>query len=67
MFIHNEGECLFNTGEQDFFIVNIDTEFSLNRVVDENAGSHTDLIIFCLPVCLECDWDAVPSVSIDLS
>ena len=66
MLIHNEGEGFFNTTEQNFLIININTELSLNGIVDENAGSNTDLIILSFPVCLEGDWNSIPSVSIDL-
>ena len=59
---HHKMEAVFNTDEHVLSIINIKIEFSLDDVVDQNAGSHTDLVVLRVPVGLIGNGDTFPSV-----
>ena len=67
MFIHNKGKGFLYTTQQDLLIININTEFSLNGIMNKNASSHTDFIIFIFPMSFESYWNSIPSVSVNFS
>ena len=50
-----------------FTIVDINVEFSLNRVMHLHAGANVHLAYFSVPVSLESDWYSFPSVRINMS
>ena len=64
---HDKLEAVLNTDEQLLSIINIEIEFSLNCIMDQNACFNADFVIFRLPVGLVGDWNTVPSVWINVS
>ncbi len=67
MLVHNESESFLDTGEEDLLIVDVDTEFSLYGIVDEDTSPDADLVVLSLPIGLKGDWNSIPSEPIDLS
>ena len=35
--------------------------------MDQNASLDVELILFIIPVCLESDWDTIPSLWVDVA
>ena len=65
MVIHDEGESFIDTADQDFLVIDIDIEFTLESVMNEDAGPDAKAIIVSSPVGFEGDGDSIPSVPID--
>ena len=48
-------------------VVDLDSEFTLNGVVHKDTSLDVHVIVFVLPVGLERDGDAVPTVRVDVT
>ena len=59
---HNELEAILNTDHKVLSIINIDIEFSLKCIVDQNTCFDANFVILRVPVSFVCDWYSVPSV-----
>ena len=64
---HDEVEHILNGLEQVLLVINLNVEFILDGVVHQHAGPDVHLVIFTIPVCLECDWHAIPSVRVNVT
>ena len=64
---HHEVEHILNGLEQVLLVINLNVEFILDGVVHQHTGPDVHLVIFIIPVGLECDWHAIPSVRINVT
>ena len=64
---HNKMEYVLNRLEQVLPVVNINVEFPLDSVVHQDTSLNVHIVIFIVPVSLERDRYAVPSVWINVS
>lgn len=64
---HHEVEAVLHALHQYFSVVNVNTEFSFNGIVDEDACFNIDLVILTVPVGLERDGHSVPPVRVQMS
>ena len=48
-------------------IINFDTEFAFNSIVDKDASFNIQLVVLVIPVRFECNWYTLPSVWIDVT
>ena len=62
---HQEVEDSFNAVQEVLSVVDIEVEFSLNRVVDKDASLDIDLVTLGIPRGLEGNWNSLPPVRID--
>ena len=61
---HDEVEAVLNALEEDLSVVDIDVELALEGVVDKDAGLDVNGVILAVPVGLEGNWHAVPSLRV---
>ena len=64
---HHEVEHVLNGLKQVLAVIDLDSEFGLNGVVDEHASLDVHAVVFVVPVSLECDWHTIPAVSINMA
>ena len=64
---HDEVEHILNGLEQVLPIIDLNVEFILDGIVHQHASPDVHLVILILPVSLECDWHAIPTVWIDVT
>ena len=56
---HYEVEHILHRLEQVLPIVDVDVEFALHRIVNQNARLDVILLRLVVPVSLESDWDSM--------
>ena len=64
---HHEVEHILNGLEQVLPVINLNVEFIFDGVMHQHASPDVHLVIFIIPVSLECDWHAIPSVRINVT
>jgi len=63
---HDKSEHILDGLQQVFTVVDVDVEFSLNRVVNQNASFNIKLVVFTVPMGLESDRYSIPPVGVDV-
>jgi len=53
--------------QQVFTVVDINVEFSFNRVVNQNASFNIEFVVFTVPMGLESDRYSIPPVGVNMS
>ena len=53
--------------ENVFAVVNVHVELAFNRVVHKDTGTQIIVVVLIVPVSLEGDWYAVPTVWVDVA
>ena len=66
MHTHHVMETILNTLHKDLAIVNLNLEFIFNGVMNHNARFDTSLIVLVIPMRFESDWNAFPSIWINV-
>ena len=64
---HDELKGILNALDQDLSIVNVQVEFSLDSVVNQNARFQVNESALPIPVSLESDWNPLPAVVVHVS
>lgn len=64
---HHEVETVLNALKKDFPVVDINIEFSFESIMHKYAGLNIDIVVFIVPVGLECYRYAVPSLRVVVS
>ena len=64
---HEEVETTFDTVKQMLSVIDIKIEFSLQSIVDQDAGLDIDLVALRVPGGLVGNGDSLPPVGVDLS
>ena len=64
---HQEVEAVLDALQKQLSVIDINVEFSLERIVNKDACLNVDHVILAVPVGLEGNWHAVPSVGISMA
>ena len=64
---HDEVEAVLDADEQMLAVIDVNVEFALESVVDEDAGLHANLIVLRVPIRLVRDGHTVPSVMVHMA
>ena len=64
---HDEVEYILDGLQKMLPVINLNIEFILDRVMHQHASLDAEVVILVIPVRLECDWDTVPTVRVDVT
>ena len=64
---HDEMETSFDTIQQVLSVIDIEVEFSLQSIVDQDTSLDIDLVALRVPGGLVGDGDSLPPVGVDFS
>lgn len=53
--------------QEIFSVIDVNIEFSFNRVMNQNTSFDIHIVVFVIPVSLECNGHSVPSIGVDVS
>ena len=67
MHAHDEMEHILDRLKNVFAIVNVHVELAFNRIVHKDTGTQVVVVVLIVPVRLEGDRYAVPTVWVDVA
>ena len=53
--------------QEIFSVIDVNIEFSFNRVMNQNTSFDIHIVVLVIPVSLECNGHSVPSIRVDMS
>ena len=67
MHTHNEVKNVLDALQKVLAIINLNVELVFDCIVYQYASSNIKFITLIVPMGFECNWDAIPSVWIDVA